>query len=125
MMREDERENDNVESNLRIYCQNVAKNTLHLDTVLVTLNGTFDVVFVQEPPWNTVRHAPSSSNKEGEAVTGAQMHPDWLYLARPPIRSLSYTDRRYTPVEEGRDGVYVVCSMLSKSIELWTTDLIM
>ena len=42
-----------------------------------------------------------------------------------PIRSLSYTDRRYTPVEEGRDGVYVVCSMLSKSIELWTTDLIM
>ncbi len=42
-----------------------------------------------------------------------------------PIHSLSYTDRRYTPVEEGRDSVYVVCSMLSKSIELWTTDLIM
>ena len=39
-----------------------------------------------------------------------------------PIPSLSYTDRRYTPVEEGRDGV---CSLLSKSIELWTTDLIM
>ena len=50
---------------------------MYLDVLLETLYKDFDVLFVQEPPWRTIRQAPSSSNKEGEDVTGAPMHPEW------------------------------------------------
>jgi len=69
---------------IRVYSHNVAKNYMYLDVLLETLYKDFDVLFVQEPPWRTIRPAPSSSNKEGEDVTGAPMHPEWLYMVRPP-----------------------------------------
>ena len=62
----------------------LAKNYMYLDVLLETLYKDFDVLFVQEHPWHTIRQAPSSSNKEGEDVTGAPLHPEWLYMVRPP-----------------------------------------
>jgi len=69
---------------IRVYSHNVAKNYMYLDVLLETLYNDFDVLFVQEPPWRTIRQAPSSSNKEGDDVIGAPMHPEWLYMVRPP-----------------------------------------
>ena len=52
--------------------------------LLGTLHDKFDVLFVQELPWRTIRQAPSSSNKEGDDLIGAPMHPEWVYMVRPP-----------------------------------------
>ncbi|KAF4614683.1 hypothetical protein D9613_002817 [Agrocybe pediades] len=46
--------------------------------------NSFDVLFVQEPPWRTIRQAPSPNNRDGEDIVGAPMHPAWLYMVRPP-----------------------------------------
>ncbi|KAF4610623.1 hypothetical protein D9613_006810 [Agrocybe pediades] len=54
------------------------------DVLLETLQNSFDVLFVQEPPWQTIRQAPSPSNRDGEDIVGAPMHPAWLYMVRPP-----------------------------------------
>jgi len=67
-----------------VHSHNVAKNYMYLDVLLETLYNYFNVLFVQEPPWQTIRQAPSSSNKEGDDVIGAPMHPEWLYMVRPP-----------------------------------------
>jgi len=69
---------------IRVYLHNVAKNYMYLDVILKTLYNDFDVLFVQEPPWRTIRQAPSASNKEGDDIIGAPMHPEWLYMVRPP-----------------------------------------
>jgi len=71
-------------NDIRVYSHNVAKNYLYLDVLLETLYNDFDVLFIQEPPWRTIRQVPSSSNKEGDDVIRAPMHPEWLYMVRPP-----------------------------------------
>ncbi|KAF4622833.1 hypothetical protein D9613_001563 [Agrocybe pediades] len=57
---------------------------MYLDVLLETLQNSFDVLFVQEPPWRTIRQAPSPNNRDGEDIVGAPMHPAWLYMVRPP-----------------------------------------
>ena len=99
-MKDNGRDTEGPRGTLRIFSQNVRRNALHVDTILSALVGQYDIVFIQEPPWNTVRLAPSSKSREGEAVIGAPMHPDWMYLARPVQRGeerprvLSYVSRR-------------------------------
>lgn len=68
---------------VRVFNQNVQKNSLHVDVLLNTMCNKYDIVFIQEPPVREIRRAPSTSNKEGEAVIGAPTHPEWLYMARP------------------------------------------
>ena len=99
-MRDNGRDTEGPRGTLHIYSQNVCRNALHVDTILSALVGQYDIVFIQEPPWNTVRMAPSSRLQEGEAVIGAPMHPDWMYLARPVQRGeerprvMSYISRQ-------------------------------
>ncbi|KAF4617968.1 hypothetical protein D9613_013028 [Agrocybe pediades] len=69
---------------LAFFSHNVAKNYMYLDVLLETLQNSFDVLFVQEPPWRTIRQAPSPNNRDGEDIVGAPMHPVWLYMVRPP-----------------------------------------
>ncbi|KAF4613671.1 hypothetical protein D9613_007683 [Agrocybe pediades] len=69
---------------IRLFSHNVAKNYMYLDVLLETLQNSFDVLFVQEPPWRTIRQAPSPNNRDGEDIVGAPMHPAWLYMVRPP-----------------------------------------
>ena len=64
----------------RIFCQNVNRNSLLLESILVSSIDGFDIIFIQEPPWRLVRHAPSGSNSEGEPVIRTIIHPDWGLL---------------------------------------------
>jgi hypothetical protein len=79
-------------SNLRIYCQNVNRNYALLDSVLASRSDEFDLLFVQEPPWNLIRHAPSAATRAGEAVVGAPINPDWGCIVRAVDRGGSVVD---------------------------------
>ena len=79
---------------------NIAKHYMHLDVLLETLKDDFDVLFIQEPPWQLLRHAPSAQSLEGERVVGAPMHPNWTVMIRTPEdddhrpRVISYVSKR-------------------------------
>ena len=89
---------DNLEE-VRILCFNVARSYEHVDSFLERNKSRFDIVFLQEPPWKRIRSAPSTRSKEGDDVTGAPNHPDWLAIVRPPDadeapRVMAYVSRR-------------------------------
>ena len=92
-------------SAVRVFCQNVAKNALHVDALLSELRNKFDVLFLQEPPWRAIRRVPSTTNRQGDEIVdeivGAPKHPDWLTVVRPPTddeapRVLAYVHNRLT-----------------------------
>ena len=85
---------------IRVLTFNIAKHYMHLDVVLETLKDDFDVLFIQEPPWRLIRHAPSAHNVNGEAVMGAPIHPHWTIMVRDP-EGPSVVQRR-DPVHPGR-----------------------
>jgi len=64
----------------RIFCQNVNRNNLLLESILASSIDDFDIIFIQEPPWRLIRHAPSGVNPEGEPVIGTAIHLDWGLL---------------------------------------------
>nr|BAB32465.1 Pol-like protein Pol-1 [Tricholoma matsutake] len=68
---------------LRIFSQNVNRNWGYMDSILADLVEDYDLLFIQEPPWRLIRHAPSAHNREGEEVIGAPMSPNWGTLVRP------------------------------------------
>ena len=98
-MREEERNVEPVER-VRVWNQNVQKNSLHVDVLLASLGTSYDIIFIQEPPFRETRRAPSAHNREGEAVIGAPVHPEWLYLVQPqkprekPPRVMAYVSKR-------------------------------
>ena len=69
---------------LCIYSQNVHKNYMLVDTFLEFQKDHYDIVFVQEPPWNFIRYAPSTVSLKGDKVVGAPIHPDWTQVVRVP-----------------------------------------
>ena len=69
--------------NLKIYSQNVQKNSLIVNTILETLTH-FDIILIQEPPWSEIHKIPSSSNYEGNPLIGSVHHPNWISFARTP-----------------------------------------
>src|SRR5690349_20370218 len=84
---------------VRILSHNVNRSYSHVDVLLERNKDAFDVLFLQEPPWNRIRAAPSTRSKEGKAVVGAPNHPDWLAIVRPPDsdeapRVMAYVSRR-------------------------------
>jgi len=88
-------------SAVRVFCQNVAKNALHVDALLSELRNKFDVLFLQEPPWRAIRRVPSTTNRQGDEIVGTPKHPDWLTVVRPPTndkapRVLAYVHNRLT-----------------------------
>jgi hypothetical protein len=58
---------------------NANKNYLYTETLLVhlSLQKKVDVIFLQEPPWRTIRCAPSVTNLEGKEIIGPPLHHDW------------------------------------------------
>ena len=42
-----------IVNKLRIFSQNVCKNSLILNTILETQNY-FDIILIQEPPWSEI-----------------------------------------------------------------------
>ena len=85
---------------VKVFSQNVQKNSIHVETLLVRHSNNYDIILIQEPPHREIRKAPSASSIEGEAVIGAPMHPEWLYLVRPqkpnerPPRVMAYVSKR-------------------------------
>ena len=69
--------------NLKIFSQNVCKNSLVTNTILETLSQ-FDVILIQEPPWSKIQKIPSSSNCNGEPLMSTCHHPNWIVFARLP-----------------------------------------
>ena len=69
---------------LRIYLQNVYKNYVLVDTFLEFQKDLYNIFFVQEPLWNFIWHAPSTTSLEGDKVVGASIHPDWTQVVCLP-----------------------------------------
>ena len=67
--------------NLKVFSQNVRKNSLIVNTILETHNH-FDIILIQEPPWSEIRKIPSSSNCDGDPLIGSCHHPNWIVFAR-------------------------------------------
>src|ERR1700724_461374 len=86
---------------VRVYSQNVYKNYAFLSLLLEDLRDSYDIIFVQEPPWVTLRHTVSMTDREGAPMTGSPTHPSWLPVVpreaevkRP--RVLAYVSARLT-----------------------------
>ena len=67
--------------NLRVFSQNVQKNSLIVNVLLETLTQ-LDIIFIQEPPWFEICKIPSTLNSEGEDLIGMAHHPNWLLFTR-------------------------------------------
>ena len=67
--------------NLKVFLQNIWKNNVLINTVL-EVNYNFDIIFIQEPSWMTLRTIPSSENSESILLLDVPSHPNWLTFAR-------------------------------------------
>jgi len=73
-------------SKLKIFSQNIQENNFIINTIF-EVNQDFDIIFIQEPSWTTIRNIPSTSNPEGISLRGVPNHPNWLTFARDPCSS--------------------------------------
>ena len=82
---------------LKFFSQNIHKNNLIVNTILET-RSSFNIVFIQEPPWLTIHTTPSFTSCNGEELVSVPHHPNWLTFARTPAnqsdspRVLTYID---------------------------------
>ena len=67
---------------LRIFSQNVNRNYGYMDSLLASLYDEYDLLLIQEPPWRSIRTAPSSVSRDGEEVIGHPINPNWGSLIR-------------------------------------------
>jgi len=72
-----------IVENLKIFSQNVCKNSLLVNTLLKTLTH-FDIILIQEPPWSEIRKILSSLNCKGDLLMGSNHHSNWTIYARIP-----------------------------------------
>jgi len=79
-----------IVKNLKIFSQNVWKNSLIVNTILET-QSQFNIVFIQEPSWSEIHKIPSSLDCEGETLMGTTHHPNWLSFARILFERLDYS----------------------------------
>jgi len=70
--------------NLKILSQNIQKNHLIVNTILVT-QSQFDIILIQEPSWSIACKVPSTSSSEGKNFVGTVHHPNWLLYAINPV----------------------------------------
>ena len=72
-----------IVQNLKVFLQNIQKNTLIVNTILET-QSQFDIIFIQEPPWSEIHKIPSSLDCKGDALMETTHHPNWLLSTRIP-----------------------------------------
>ena len=78
-----------IYKDLKIFSQNVWKNSLLINTIL-EVNSSFDIIFIQELSWSSICSIPSSSNCEGDTLVGVVNHPNWLTFVRPNTTKSDY-----------------------------------
>ena len=66
---------------LKIFSYNVWKNNFIINSIL-KINHNFNIIFIQELSWTTIRSIPSSENCEGIPLVSIPNHPNWLTFAR-------------------------------------------
>ena len=67
--------------NLKIFSQNVRKNSIVTNTILETLYN-FDIILIQELPWSEIHKIPSTTNCDSDPLLGTCHHPNWIAFAR-------------------------------------------
>ena len=72
-----------IVENIKIFSQNICKNSLLVNTLLETLTH-FNIILIQEPLWSEIHKIPSSSNCEGDSLMGTSHHPNWMTFAKIP-----------------------------------------
>ena len=73
--------------NLRVFLQNVWKNSLIVNVLLET-QTQFDIIFIQESLWSKIYKIPSALSSEGEGLIETSHYPNWLLFARNPTNRL-------------------------------------
>ena len=76
--------------NLKIFSQNVWKNNFIISTIF-KVYADFDIIFIQEPSWNSIQFIPSNYNDESKLLMGIVNHPNWLTFARSSAMSSDHT----------------------------------
>ena len=74
---------------LKFFSQKIHKNKLIIDTIL-EIQLSFNIVFIQEPPWLTIHSILSSTNCNEEELVGVPHHPNWLTFARTPTNQSDF-----------------------------------
>ena len=69
--------------NLKIFSQNVHKNSLIVNTLLETLVH-FNIILIQELPWSEICKIPNTSCCKRKPLMGTNHHPNWISFARIP-----------------------------------------
>ena len=66
---------------LRIFSQNVHKSNFLINMIL-EVNQDFNILFIQEPLWTTLRSILSSTNPKGVSLLEIPNHFNWLTFVR-------------------------------------------
>ena len=64
-----------IGDNLKLYSQNVHKNSLIINTVLKT-ESLFDIIFIQESPWLVIQSIASSTSCKEEELVRVTYYPN-------------------------------------------------
>ena len=75
--------------NLKVFSQNVHKNSTITNTILKT-HSHFDILLIQEPSWSEIQKIPSSSNCNGKPLMGTSHYPNWITFARHPSNNSDF-----------------------------------
>ena len=67
--------------------QNVRKNYVLVDSLLEFQKDLYNILFIQEPPWNFIWFASSTSSPGGQEVVSAPIYPEWTQVVRFPQNS--------------------------------------
>ena len=70
-----------------IYLQNVCKNYMLVDSLLEIQKDLYNVLFIQEPPWNFVYFVSFTTISGEDEVFGTPIHPDWVQVVQFPQNS--------------------------------------
>ena len=76
-----------IVQNLKVFSQNVWKNSLIINTILET-QSQFDIIFIQEPPQSEIHKIPSSFDCKGETLIGITHYFNWLLFVRISLERL-------------------------------------
>ena len=72
-----EQQCDMILKDLKIFLQNIRKNNFIINTIF-KVDHNFNVIFIQELSWTTIRSIPHSDNCEGASLLGVVNHPNLL-----------------------------------------------
>ena len=71
-----------ITNTIHIYSQNVQKNYVLVDSLLESQKDLYNILFIQEPPWNFIQFAPFTTSPSGQEVIGTAIHPEWTQVVQ-------------------------------------------